>query len=101
MNKLVASVLVSLFSLGLFSQKVVGYIDSKLNQAENRIPQLQWNKMTDFIFGFVQSDANGNFENPTDLQNFQACFDLAKANGVKFHISTGGAGLSSTLNVIA
>jgi GH18 family chitinase len=57
--------------------------------------------MTDFIFGFVQSDGNGNFENPTALQNFQACLDLAKANGVKFHISTGGAGLSSTLNGIA
>ena len=82
-------------NFNIYSQTVVGYFDASLNQAGTRLPQLHWNKMTDFIYGFIQPDANGNFPDPTTLSHFNTCKTYCANNNVKMHFSSGGATYSS------
>lgn len=82
------------------AQSVVGYFDNSLNQAGTRITQLHWDKMTDFIFGFVQPDASGNLPDPTTLSHFNTAKTECAANGVNMHFSSGGATYSSIFNTI-
>lgn len=75
-----------------FAQKIVGYIDGSLANAETNAEKLQWNKLTDIIFGFIQpTDNNGNFESVASKASFEKIKSLAASNNVKFHFSAGGA----------
>ena len=91
-NKIIASFAVLLFSFSLSkAQHVTGYFDASLNQAATRLPQLQWSKMTDFIYGFIQPDASGNLPDPTTLSHFNTCKTYCANNNVNMHFSSGGA----------
>ena len=81
-------------------QVVTGYFDNSLNQAGTRITQLHWNKMTDFIFGFIQPDGSGNLPDPTTLNHFNTAKSYCQSNNVKMHFSSGGATYSSIFNTI-
>lgn len=85
--------LCSLFTLHFtFAQKVVGYIDGSLAGAEANAQQLQWDKLTDIIFGFIQpTDNNGTLESYTSKATFSTVKALAAQHNVKFHFSSGGA----------
>ncbi len=91
--------LFSLFILHFtFAQKVVGYIDGSLADADKNAEKLQWDKLTDIIFGFIQpTNTAGALENPANFSNsiqkasFTKIKKLATANNVKFHFSSGGA----------
>ncbi len=82
----------------LFAQKVVGYIDGSLADANTNAEKLQWDKLTDIIFGFIQpTNTAGALEDPANFSNsiqkasFAKIKKLAAANNVKFHFSSGGA----------
>ena len=82
------------------AQKVVGYIDANLNQAGTRIPQMHWDKLTDFIYGFMQPDGSGNLPDPTSLNHFSTIKTYCDNNNVNMHFSSGGATYSSIFNTI-
>lgn len=75
-----------------FAQKIVGYIDGSLSGADANAQNLQWNKLTDIIYGFIQpTDNNGNLESYVGKPAFNTIKSLASTNNVKFHFSSGGA----------
>lgn len=73
-----------------FGQKVMGYIDGNLSGAVSNAQNLNWNKMTDIIYGFVQpSNNSGALEAaPASFSSIKA---LAEQNSVRIHLSSGGA----------
>ena len=81
-------------------QKVVGYMDVNLSEAEARADLMNWSHMSDFIYGFITPDNNGNLPDPTGLKLFndikQKCLD----NGVDLHFSSGGASNSGMFHTI-
>ena len=82
-------------------QKVVGYMDvNSLSEAEARADLMNWSHMSDFIYGFITPDNNGNLPDPTGLKLFndikQKCLD----NGVDLHFSSGGASNSGMFHTI-
>ncbi len=85
------SILLSVGFLVAEAQQVTGYFDASLNQAGARLPNLQWSKMTDFIYGFIQPDNSGNLPDPTTLSHFNTCKTYCTNNGVKMQFSSGGA----------
>lgn len=101
MNKLITKAFYAFafFSIILLnnvnSQTVVGYFDASLSEAGTRLTQLKWNSMTDFIYGFVQPDGNGNLPDPTTLSHFNTSKTYCANNNVKMHFSSGGATYSS------
>ncbi len=78
------------------AQKVAAYFPSYRSGVVN---SMQWNKLTDVYYAFMNADVNGNLitSNPSDaVFGFDAItFDAVKAkctaNGVRLHISIGGA----------
>lgn len=98
--KLLTSLLALVLAATTHAQKVVGYIDANLNQAGTRIPQMHWDKLTDFIYGFIQPDGSGNLPNPTTLSHFSTIKTYCSDNGVNMHFSSGGATYSSVFNTI-
>ena len=98
--KLLTSILALALVVNTQAQKVVGYIDANLNQAGTRIPQIHWNKLTDFIYGFIQPDGSGNLPNPTTLSHFSTIKTYCTNNSVNMHFSSGGASYSSVFNTI-
>ncbi|HAR20181.1 MAG TPA: hypothetical protein DCR46_05925 [Cytophagales bacterium] len=89
--------LLSAFSLVLssiisFAQpskgRVMGYLDAGRNDASTVLNTMDWNTLTDLIYGFVQPDANGNLSDPYGL--LSSAVSKAKAKGVHVHISSGG-----------
>jgi len=102
MKKLITS-FSALFLSTIFSaqaQHVTGYFDASLNQAATRLPQLQWSKMTDFIYGFIQPDGSGNLPDPTTLSHFNTCKTYCTNNNVNMHFSSGGASGSFVFTTI-
>lgn len=81
------------FALQAQEQKVVGYIDASLSNSVSNANKLQWENMTDFIYGFIQPDASGNFPDMSGNSTFQSLKTLAANNNVHFHFSAGGAAL--------
>ena len=103
MNFKVKSVAIVLFLFTVNSsigQKVVGYIDANLNEAETRIPKIHWGKLTDFIYGFIQPDGGGNLPNPTSLSHFNTVKTYCDNNNVNLHFSSGGATASGIFSTI-
>lgn len=100
MKKTILFTLAIILSSTLQAQKVVGYIDANLNEAGTRIQQIHWTKLTDFIYGFVQPDGNGNLPDPTTLPHFSTIKTYCEDNGVNMHFSSGGATFSSIFNTI-
>lgn len=99
-TRLCTAIFAVLITNASFGQKVVGYIDANLNQAATRIPQIHWNKLTDFIYGFVQPDGSGNLPNPTSLNHFSTIKTYCDNNSVNMHFSSGGATASNIFNTI-
>ncbi len=77
--------------------KVVGYIDASLATSITKAGQLQWDKMTDLIYGFIQPDANGNLTIKPNQTTFDQIKAMADANGVNVQFSAGGAAFGSTV----
>lgn len=99
-KKSILSIAMSLGFLAANAQHVTGYFDASLNQAGTRLPNLQWNKMTDFIYGFIQPDNSGNLPDPTTLSHFNTCKSYCTNNGVKMQFSSGGATYSGVFATI-
>ena len=99
-KKSILSIAMSLGFLAANAQHVTGYFDASLNQAGTRLPSLQWNKMTDFIYGFIQPDNSGNLPDPTTLSHFNTCKTYCTNNGVKMQFSSGGATYSGVFATI-
>lgn len=83
-----------------FAQIVVGYFDASLNQAGSRMANLNWENMTDCIYGFIQPDGQGNLQDPTSLNHFNTFKSYCTANNVKMHFSSGGATYSAIFQTI-
>jgi GH18 family chitinase len=94
------SIVLSVGFLAANAQQVTGYFDASLNQAGTRLPNLQWSKMTDFIYGFIQPDNNGNLPDPTTLSHFNTSRTYCINNGVKMQFSSGGATYSAVFATI-
>ena len=93
-------VLVFFLSTAVKSQKVIGYMDVNLSEAETRMNLMEWSHMTDFIYGFITPNTSGVLPDPTGLKLFndikQKCID----NGVDLHFSSGGAANSGMFHTI-
>tara|TARA_Y100000589_G_scaffold92405_1_gene87211 strand:+ start:3424 stop:5826 length:2403 start_codon:yes stop_codon:yes gene_type:complete len=93
-------VFVFFLSTAVKSQKVIGYMDVNLSEAETRMNLMEWNHMTDFIYGFITPNTSGVLPDPTGLKLFndikQKCID----NGVDLHFSSGGAANSGMFHTI-
>ncbi|MFZ9846702.1 MAG: glycoside hydrolase family 18 protein, partial [Flavobacteriales bacterium] len=94
------SIVLSVSILAANAQHVTGYFDASLNQAGTRLTNLQWSKMTDFIYGFIQPDNNGNLPDPTTLSHFNTSRTYCINNGVKMQFSSGGATYSAVFATI-
>ena len=99
-KKLVVLVLVAFLGFTAKSQKVIGYVDVNLSEAESRMDSMNWSHLTDFIYSFITPYASGDLPNPTTLTLFneikQKCID----NGVNLHFSSGGAHNSGMFHTI-
>lgn len=78
------------------AQKIAAYFPSYRSGVVN---SMQWNKLTDVYYAFMNADINGNLitSNPSDAVfgydaiTFDAVKARCNANGVRLHISIGGA----------
>ncbi|MFT4898920.1 MAG: hypothetical protein ACI9U0_000708 [Flavobacteriales bacterium] len=73
------------------AQKVVGYMDVNLAEASARTGLMNWGDMTDFIYGFITPDSNGDLPDPFSLTLFETIRQKCIDNGVDLHFSSGGA----------
>lgn len=100
LKKLLALIFLLFILINAQAQKVVGYMDVNLSEAETRMNQMDWSHMTDFIYGFITPNTTGFLPDPTTLKLFneikQKCID----NGVKLHFSSGGASNSGMFHTI-
>lgn len=99
-KKLIVLVLLAFLGFTAKSQKVIGYVDVNLSEAESRMDLMNWSHLTDFIYSFITPNTSGDLPNPTTLKLFneikQKCID----NGVNLHFSSGGASNSGMFHTI-
>ncbi len=99
MKKILATSILSLLLLTTaFSQRVVGYYPHWKSISD--VNNIQWGKITDIVYAFATTDGSGNIT----IQNstiFNAVVSGAQTNGVKVHLSIGGAGQSGNFGTVA
>jgi GH18 family chitinase len=97
-------ILISIFIVFTFNfsiaQKVVGYMDVNLAEASTRTDLMNWGDMTDFIYGFITPDANGELPDPFSLTLFETIRQKCIDHGVDLHFSSGGATNSSMFEAL-
>ena len=102
-KKLLAAVVIALTLLPLLplnAQKVLGYWPSY----RTGIHTINFNHYTDIVYAFLNPSSNGslNFNDGHFNQSeFNNLVSQCKSNGVKAHISIGGAGLSTNIATVA
>ncbi len=72
-------------------QKIVGYIDASLANSVSNAEKLQWEHLTDLIYGFIQPSGSGTFPDMSGDATFQSIKQLCDDNDVNLHFSAGGA----------
>ncbi|MFM7021734.1 MAG: glycosyl hydrolase family 18 protein [Flavobacteriales bacterium] len=98
------AILLCLSFPGLFAQKVIGFFPNWRNAGDEN--KLQYDKITDIIFCFVQPNSSGQFPalsswSVSDQTKFNNIKIKAAQNGVRVRISSGGAGSASLYSPIA
>lgn len=78
-------------TLSAQDQKVVGYIDASLANSVSNAEKLQWEHLTDLIYGFIQPTSSGTFPDMSGDATFQDIKQLCDDNNVNLHFSAGGA----------
>ena len=73
-------------------------MDVNLAEASTRTDLMNWGDMTDFIYGFITPDANGELPDPFSLTLFETIRQKCIDHGVDLHFSSGGATNSSILS---
>jgi len=92
------------FQVNSFSQKVIGFFPNWRSGGEEN--NIQYNKLTDIIYCFIQPNASGQFPafntwSSTDQSKFNTIKTKAKAAGCRIRISSGGAGSAGLYSPIA
>lgn len=80
------------------AQRVVGYYPNWKSVSD--VNNIQWGKITDIVYAFAITDGSGNLT----IQNttlFNAVVSAAQTNGVKVHLSIGGAGQSGNFGTVS
>ncbi|MEY5048754.1 MAG: endoglucanase-related protein glucosyl hydrolase family 9 protein [Bacteroidota bacterium] len=93
--KLISILSALLFTQVSFSQHVIGFFPNWRNAGDEN--KIQYDKITDIIYCFIQPDASGNFPqfsswSSSDQTKFNNIKTNAAANNVRVRISSGGAG---------
>lgn len=85
-----------------FAQRILNYYPY---YRTGTYSQIEFDKMTDVVYAFLNADANGNlvFSNTFNQADFDALVATAKAQNpdIKIHISSGGWQLSSWIYPVA
>lgn len=82
--------LISITSLSV-AQRVLAYYPYYVTGEETNV---QYDKLTDIVYAFLQLDGNGNLAsgNYFNTTQFAQIRDLAQGQGVRVHVSVGGGG---------
>ena len=96
--------LLSVLSNQVFAQRTVGFFPNWRNAGTEN--SLQYDKITDIVYCFIQPASDGTFPalgnwpaaDQTKFNNIKA---KCSANGVRIHISSGGAGSASMYSPLA
>lgn len=97
-NKILISVLFSVFCYSTFAQKLAVYFP--YYRSVQQVNSVQLDKLSDVIYAFSEPRADG-LSNILEPNIFEAIRDRCAANGVPFHLAMGGFGLSSNFSTIA
>lgn len=83
------------------SPKVAGFFGDWHDPSE--VSDVQWDKLTDIYFAFLQTDNSGNVSTTTNgsaTTILQPMVTQAHQNGVKVHVSLGGANNSGNIGTV-
>ena len=103
-KRLLGVLLVTCVTFGLHAQKIMGYYPTY-----SEVTEIQWDHYTDLAYAFIEPNWNGTLEvnaasNQSDKyrqSHWESFRTGCTNNGVKCHISVGGADKSTTLANVA